>query len=179
MRCLALCATAAIAGCAASGTDTIGQEPLRAACDQGTNCFYQRSVRDYQVLDDSTLVVFVGANRCPFVVRVEGFFCQLRSSAFLGFQDLDGRICNLDRSFVVGGPFVREDNDCRVREVEPLNDDELIETFAAHGILEPLPTSGAGELEVVEETAEGEAAPAEQGAAEPVIAAPEATADTS
>lgn len=52
---------------------------------------------------------------------------------------------------MVSGPFVRQDNDCRVREVEALNDDELIEAFAESGIVEPLPASGSGELIVVQE----------------------------
>jgi hypothetical protein len=165
MRLLTLYLVLAVAGCATSATNS-GQAPVRAACDQRTNCFNQRTVRAFQVLDDTTMIVFVGAERCPFRLKVDGFFCSLRSSAFLSFQDLDGEICNLDRSYIVGGPFARDGEDCRIREVEPLNDDELVETFAAYGLVEPLPTSGSGELEVVEEASEGEAV---EGEAAPAV----------
>jgi hypothetical protein len=80
-------------------------------------------------------------------------------SAYVGFRDFDGRICNLDRSLVVGGPFAREDEYCEVRQVEPLNDDELLETFASYGLVEPLPARGSGELEVIEDAGEKPAEP--------------------
>jgi len=100
------------------------------------------------------VIVFVGPNRCPFRVTVDGFFCSLRGATAIAFLDFDGQICNLDRTVVVSGPFSRQDNDCRVRDVEPLNDDELLETFADYGIIEPLPASGSGELVVVQEQSE-------------------------
>ncbi len=145
-------------GCASTRPDT-GVEPLRAACNTRTNCFYQRNIRAYQPLDNSNVIVFVGPNRCPFRVTVDGFFCSLRGSTAIAFLDYDGQICNLDRTIVATGPFSRQDNDCRVREVEPLNDDELLETFAAYGILEPLPASGSGELVVVQAEPEKPAEP--------------------
>lgn len=146
-----LLATLSVAGgCASTAPDT-GIEPLRAACNLRTNCFNPNNIRAYQPLDDSTVIVFVGPNRCPFRVAIDGFFCSLRGSASIAFLDFDNQICNLDRTPVVSGPFVRQDNDCRVREVEALNDDELIEAFAESGIVEPLPASGSGELIVVQE----------------------------
>ncbi|MGI9259919.1 MAG: hypothetical protein ACR2QQ_13875 [Gammaproteobacteria bacterium] len=146
-----LLASVAIAGgCASTGPDT-GIEPLRAACNARSNCFNPNNIRAYQPLGNSTAILFIGPNRCPFQVTVDGFYCALRGSGSLAFLDLDGQICNLDRSPVVTGPFARRDDDCRVRDVEPLNDDELLEIFAEYEIVEPLPASGSGELVVVQE----------------------------
>ncbi len=152
-----------VAGCAATSTDT-AQSVIRTACDQHSSCFSQNAVRSFEILDNTTLVVFVGAERCPYLVRLDGFFCNLRMSAYVGFRDFDGRICNLDRSYVVGGPFTREDEYCEVGRVEPLNDDELLEIFASYGLVEPLPARGSGELEVIEVAGEEAAEPQEEGA---------------
>ena len=163
-----------IAGCASTATET-GQSVVRAACDRRADCFSQRAIRNFEVLDRTTLVVFVGAERCPFLVTLDGFFCDLRSSAFIGFQDFDGRICTLDRSYVVGGPFRRDDEYCEVRRVEPLNDDELLETYASYGKVDPLPATGSGELEVIETGGEEQIAPPSEEAPtalEPLAFAP-------
>ena len=169
MRSLAGSLILFIAGCATTATDS-DQTVLRAACDPRAKCFNQRAVRDFEVLDRTALVVFVGSERCPYLITVDGFFCNLRTSAFISFQDLDGRICNLDRAYIVSGPFSRDDEYCRISRVEPLNDDELVETFASYGILEPLPATGSGQLEVVETPGEQGSDPATEefpGAPEP------------
>ena len=156
MRALIVLLALSVAGCAT--TDT-AQSVIRTACDQRSNCFNQNAVRSFEILDNTTLVAFVGAERCPYLVRLDGFFCNLRMSSYIGFRDFEGRISNLDRSFVVGGPIAREDEYCEVRQVEPLNDDELLEIFASYGLVEPLPARGSGELEVIEAAGEEPAEP--------------------
>ena len=160
MRSLVAPLILSVAGCAASGTDSTQTSTVRPACNLRTNCFNQRAVRNVRVLNDRSMVVFVGSANCPYLVGVDGFFCNLRRSAYIGFQDFDGQICDLDRSYVVGDPFAREDDVCEVRSVEPLNDDELVEILAAHGIVEPLPATGSGELEVIKTAEDEEAGPA-------------------
>ncbi len=161
MRALLVSLVLVIAGCATTATER-GQAVLRPACDPRADCFSQRAVRDFEVLDNTTLVVFVGSERCPYLVTVDGFFCDLRMSAFISFRDFDGRICSLDRSYIVGGPFTAADEYCQIREVESLNDDELLETYASYGVVEPLPAIGSGELEVVETPGNQDTAPATQ-----------------
>jgi len=141
---------ALLGGCATRPPDN-GIEPLRAACNTRSNCFNPNNIRAYQPLDNTTVIVFIGPNRCPFQVTMDGFFCSVRGSPQIAFLDFDRQVCTLDRTPVVTGPFSRQDNDCRVRDVEPLNDDELLEIFAEYGIVEPLPASGSGELVVVQE----------------------------
>jgi hypothetical protein len=150
-RPLVLSVTALTAACAATPPDP--NRPIEAACDQSAACFYERDIRSFRVLDNRTVVVLVGRNQCPFRLEVDGFFCDLSLSTFLAFNTRDGRICTWDRSFVAGGPFVRDDEYCRVQQITPLTDDELLEAYAANGIVPPLPARGSGELEVVEEEA--------------------------
>ncbi len=178
MRSLAAPLIIVIASCATTATER-DQALIRTACDQRTDCFFQRAVRDFKVLDNTTFVVFVGSDRCPYRVTVDGFFCNLRNSAFISFRDFDGRICSLDRSYIVAGPFAREDEYCQIRAVEPLNDDELLEAYAAYRIVEPLPPIGSGELEVVETPGEQGAEPALEELPASSEPAPAATAPES
>lgn len=139
-----------LCGCASSSTKSETNSSTRPVCDQWSDCFNQRAVRSFRALNNNSLVAFVGAARCPYLIETEGFFCSLRSSAYIRFDDFDGRICSLDRSYIVGDPFFGQQEYCRVRSIEPLNDDELVEIYSTYGFLEPLPPIGPGELEVIE-----------------------------
>ncbi len=140
------------AGCAATT-----ERPVRPACDLRSTCFNQRNVRDFEMLDDRTMLVEVGGARCPYLVELDGFQCNVRFSTRVAFQDADGRICALDNTYVVTGPFANDFNDlCRVRDVRAISDDELLERYATLGRIAPLPPVGSGELQVEEATdAEG------------------------
>jgi hypothetical protein len=151
LRPLRLSLATLLIGCSTSPQTPTGQAEVRPECGPRERCFEQRAVRDIRVLDDKTLIVFVGRSRCPFRVTVDGFFCNLRMTSTFGFRDADGRICRLDRSYVVSDPFARGEDNCQIRDVESLNDDELLEAYAAFGIIQPLPPTGSGEIEVIEE----------------------------
>jgi len=140
----------ALAGCAAAPPDP--NSARAPACDQDVRCFFERSIRSFRVLDNRTVVVLVGRDQCPFKVELDGFFCDVNMASFLAFNDADGRICRWDRTLVATGPFARESDYCRVSEVTPMTDDELLEAYATNGLAPPLPAKGSGELEVVEET---------------------------
>jgi hypothetical protein len=138
-----------LAGCAATPPDpNVARTP---ACDQNVRCFYQRGIRSFRVLDNRTVVVLVGRDQCPFKLELDGFFCDLNMASFLSFNDDDGRVCRWDRTIVGTGPFSRADEYCRVSQVTPMTDDELLEEYATSGMVPPLPARGSGELEVVGE----------------------------
>ncbi len=142
---LPIAACIAMAGCATSTPET----SIRPACDLRSQCFNQRSVRDFEMLDNDTMLVEVGGNRCPFIVEVDGLFCDLGFASTIAFQDRDGRICSADTSYILSGPFVRDPEDvCRVRNVRAISEDELLELYAARGRIPPLPPTGPGELQV-------------------------------
>jgi len=144
----------ALSGCAASPPDpNLARAP---ACDQEARCFYEHNIRSFRVLDNRTVVVLVGRDQCPFKLELDGFFCDLNMASFLAFNDAEGRICRLDRTVVATGPFARESEYCRVSQVTPMTDDELLEAYATSGLAPPLPAKGSGELEVVEEEASQE-----------------------
>jgi hypothetical protein len=50
-----------------------------------TDCFNQQQVRNFEVLDATTLVLYVGSQDCPFVVEFIGTSCDL---TFLGSTTL-------------------------------------------------------------------------------------------
>lgn len=42
-----------------------------------TDCFNRDQVRDFEIIDKTTLLIYVGARRCPFLVELSGTFCDL------------------------------------------------------------------------------------------------------
>jgi len=133
-----------LAGCATGQPRT-----ARPGCDPRSNCFYQNSVRSFEILDDRTMLVEVGSARCPYLVEVDGFFCDLGMSSVISFHDADGRICSLDNSYISGAPFLTRGEDlCRIRNVRAINDDVLLESYVNAGRVPPPPPTGSGELEV-------------------------------
>ena len=74
----------ALAACATSSTSTTG-EALDRTCTV-TDCFYQRDVRDFEVIDDTTLIVYVGPQRCAFHLELTGTFCDMTMAPDLYFR---------------------------------------------------------------------------------------------
>ena len=128
-----------------------GEPRIPAGCSM-TDCFFERSIRDFDVLENETVIVFVGAQRCPYLLKLDGFLCDLRGAPYLEFEDVDERICPFDRSFVHAGPFAgtRVDELCRILEVKPLTDDGLLEAYVEEGILPPPPPTNPAEIQVRE-----------------------------
>ena len=167
---LCLFLSVALGGCAGTPPDpNLARAP---ACDKDARCFYERSIRSFRVLDNRTVVVLVGRDQCPFKLELDGFFCDLNMASFLSFDDPDGRVCRWDRTVVATGPFARESEFCRVSQVTPLTDDELLEAYATSGLTPPLPARGSGELEVVDEEPLEEASAAPETAVESDATAP-------
>jgi hypothetical protein len=51
------------------------------------DCFMARDVRSFDVIDKSTLIVYVGSQRCAFKVELRGTFCDLTYAPELVFSD--------------------------------------------------------------------------------------------
>jgi hypothetical protein len=195
-----------VVGC--TGTPTTGDVGPAERCGV-SDCFNQRDVREFDILDEDTVVVYVGARRCPFLVELEPTFCDMTivpGIAFLqtvlGSPDRlmpmeSGRVCATTRGLVLysgilsptmlgqrdlglpgqrrggfpdGGPIGGRTNPlersfpvapgstdvCRVTDVRSVNDEQLVELFAATQA--PPPPIGEGRLELPEEAEEGIAA---------------------
>ncbi len=186
-----------VTACATGTSETTG-DALDRACTV-SECFYERDVRDFEVIGGTTLVVYVGSQRCPFQVELDGTFCDLRMAPDLFFRSsrrgideertyASNRICSYDRVGVDGGVFTESPgqgqpdgfggttSQCRVRNVTSLTDDQLMELYVARGVVAPPPPIGPGRIEVSGEGGEApadSAAPAPEGA-EPTDAAEDA-----
>lgn len=190
MRLLAVSSVLLVAGCAGTPTDT--SQPVDRACSV-SDCFFQRDVRDFEVIGDTTLIVYVGGQRCPFRVELDGTFCDMTFAPELFFRTPQGRvesdrICNYDRQIGVdGGPFTENFPDaqpdrfrgvtsqCRIMSVASISDDELVELYVERGVVPPPPPIGPGEISTENATEAPPPAPAtEPPAGEPTAAAPSA-----
>lgn len=96
-------------GCA--GTQTSDTGPA-ARCET-TDCFFERDVRDFEIIDRQTLIVYVGRQRCPFVLELDGFDCDLTFTPEVQFFQgslgqlggvsnvSSGQVCSSTRSLYV------------------------------------------------------------------------------
>ena len=83
MRLTAIGAALVVAGCAGTQTADTTQAAKRAC--GGMSCFYEREVRDFEVINHTTLIVYVGADRCPYQVELSGTFCDMEFAPELYF----------------------------------------------------------------------------------------------
>lgn len=72
----------------------------KRACGFET-CFFERDVRDFEVIDRTHLIVYTGSQRCAFHIEVHGTFCDLTYAPELYFSrvgevpdDLEGEELN-------------------------------------------------------------------------------------
>lgn len=60
-------------------------QPLDRTC-KVDDCFLERDVRDFEVIDQTTVIVYVGSQSCAFRVEVHGTFCDLTFAPELYFH---------------------------------------------------------------------------------------------
>jgi hypothetical protein len=95
---------------ACSSTPVDETQPVDRACDVA-ECFFEREVRDFEVLDERTLVVYVGGQRCAFRIELDGTFCDMTFAPEVYFRfperrAQEQRICSYDQGVSVdGGAF--------------------------------------------------------------------------
>jgi hypothetical protein len=164
MRLTAVSSSLLVAACASNPADNT--QPVDRACSV-SECFLEREVRDFEVIDDTTLIVYVGGQRCAFRIELDGTFCDMTFAPEVYFRSpagrvTDERICTYDRQIGVdGGPFTESmDNtqppdrfgaprsQCRILSVASITDDELIEIYVERGVTAPPPPIGPGQIEV-------------------------------
>ncbi|HEX7080325.1 MAG TPA: hypothetical protein VF329_04875 [Gammaproteobacteria bacterium] len=72
-----------VVGCA--GAPTTSDTGPADRCEV-TDCFFERDVRSFEVVDSDTVVVYVGSQRCPFVVELEGIACDVAIAPQIHFM---------------------------------------------------------------------------------------------
>jgi hypothetical protein len=131
-----------MAGCASTPVDNTAA--TERACTV-SDCFLERDVRGFEVIDKTTVVVYTGSQRCAFQIALTGTFCDMtfapqvyfrsRSDAIQGEQragdDIFGsntgdrglRVCANDLQIDVdGGPFTETN---RSATTDPLNGERV------------------------------------------------------
>lgn len=74
MRWHAPIAPALLVACAVAPSAGNGQPAERC---ESTSCFNQMQIRKFEVVNETTLIVYVGAQECPFLVELTGTFCDV------------------------------------------------------------------------------------------------------
>lgn len=63
-----------ITGCASTPVDNTAA--TERACSV-SDCFLERDIRGFEVIDETTVVVYTGSQRCAFQVDLTGTFCDM------------------------------------------------------------------------------------------------------
>jgi hypothetical protein len=66
-------------------------------------CFFERDVRDFEVIDQTHLIVYTGSQRCAFHIEVRGTFCDLTFAPELYFSRVGELPDDLNRG--INDPF--------------------------------------------------------------------------
>jgi hypothetical protein len=89
---------------------------------RGDNCIFSRTVDDFEIIDNRTLVVYAPTRKAPYIVEL--FFPEpgLKFEHTLGFQDrnADGRICAYGGdAILVQGPISNRITISSISRVDP------------------------------------------------------------
>jgi hypothetical protein len=118
-----------LVACAASGDgyDSAGDQPGSA----GYDCISQSTIRDYQVLDDSNLIVTAGGKR-KYHVELNRRAIGLRSNWKIGFKSPTGRLCSGTGEVLVDDGFGRHER-ISMKSVRSVGPDELNDLLVRFG----------------------------------------------
>jgi hypothetical protein len=109
-------------------------EPTDSTADEGQSrgrdCISQSTIRDYQVLDESNLIVTASGKRKYHVLLSRRAY-GLRSTWQIGFRSPMNSICPGTGELIVGDGFGRVDevHIASIRELSPDDADELLVRF--------------------------------------------------
>jgi hypothetical protein len=143
---LMTCCLSGLAACATTSEDP--NEAEYADAPRGNDCISQMSIRDYQVLDESNLVVTERAKRKYHVILDRRAF-GLRSTWHIAFRSHSGRICSGFSDLIVDDGMRKEFIGIRsVKRLTPEDHDDLLVRFgkkepAANQTTAPEPVKGA------------------------------------
>ena len=123
-----------VSSCALLACATTEDPDLSGSDDvisSGRDCISQSTIRDYQVLDDSNLIVTAGAKR-KYHVELSRRAFGLRSNWQIGFKSPTGRACAGTGEVIVDDGFGRRES-IRLSSVREINPDELDELLVRYG----------------------------------------------
>jgi hypothetical protein len=95
---LCLGALALAAAAQAQRNKDEGTEATKRACSV-EDCFFERDIREFEVIDQTHIIVYTGAQRCAFHIELRGTMCDLTYAPELYFN----RRGDIASSGVTGG----------------------------------------------------------------------------
>ena len=99
------------------------------------DCISQSSIRDYQVLDESNLIITEGVKRKYHVVLTRRAF-GLRSTWRIGFHSMSGRVCANSADLIFNDGLTGPES-VRVRSIRQLSPEDLDDLLIRFGKKEP------------------------------------------
>lgn len=81
-------------------------QPVDRACSV-QDCFIEREIRDFEVVNQTTLIVYVGSQRCAFQIELRGTFCDLTFAPDIYFHSPNDFERNDERDIFTGSPSRR------------------------------------------------------------------------
>jgi len=129
---LIICCSSSIVACATTSEDP--NEAEYADEPRANDCISQMSIRDYQVLDESNLIVTERAKRKYHVILSRRAF-GLQSTWHIAFRSHSGRICSAFSDLIVDDGFRSEA--IGIRAVRRLTPDEYDDLLVRFGKKEP------------------------------------------
>ena len=101
-----------VTACASQSSRTTADasQPLDRACSVA-ECFNERDVRDFEVLNNTTLILYVGPQRCAFRVDLTGTFCDLTFAPQVYFRRSSATL-DVDERALASGPRAVSDKIC-------------------------------------------------------------------
>ena len=121
-----------LSSCATTDEDAVESEDGWET--RGGDCISQMSIRDYQVLDDSNLIVTGTARRKYHIVLSRRAF-GLRSTWRIAFQSSTGQVCSAFSDLIVDDGMGVEK--IRIRSVKQLTPEEHDDLLVRFGKKEP------------------------------------------
>jgi len=143
---LIIVCSSSLVACATTGEDP--SEAEYADEPRANDCISQMSIRDYQVLDESNLIVTERAKRKYHIILSRRAF-GLRSTWQIAFRSQSGRICSAFSDLIVDDGFRSEAIGIRsIRRLTPEEYDDLLVRFGkkepdAKQTTAPEPVKGA------------------------------------
>jgi len=118
--------------CASTNDDVSEQETGWET--RGGDCISQMSIRDYQVLDESNLIV-TGSGRRKYHIVLSRRAFGLRSTWRIAFQTSSGRVCSAFSDLIVDDGMGADK--IRIRSVKQITPEEYDDLLVRFGKKEP------------------------------------------
>jgi len=131
-----------VTACVSSGPESqLGKEdksPKRIQMSRTSDCVFQRTIEDFDAIDDTHVVLYSNGRRKAYLAEIAGACFDIRSRNSLAAVDGDrnGQICGFGRDSLAYQNLGMVEN-CRILGLEDLSDERRLELGL--GVPQPKP----------------------------------------